>query len=196
MASKELKFVRKNLNPIISHCHDDWNTLHTLTIIRNYDPQLLVHCINTEKYVRQILEHLGKTDEALCTAALLHDIGKIYLSNSILFKPGKLDSVERTAVNMHSYYGYTYLKNKGFSERICEYVLYHHGRKNEWKDLVPAQSVELEYNTDILRAADIYDAMTSDRPYRKATSRNIAFSVLEKENIEENIISSLTCETA
>lgn len=67
MASKELKFVRKNLNPIISHCHDDWNTLHTLTIIRNYDPQLLVHCINTEKYVRQILEHLGKTDEELCT---------------------------------------------------------------------------------------------------------------------------------
>ena len=60
MASKELKFVRKNLNPIISHCHDDWNTLHTLTIIRNYDPQLLVHCINTEKYVTERLFPIKK----------------------------------------------------------------------------------------------------------------------------------------
>ena len=80
------------------------------------------------------------------------------------------------------------MKENGFSKNMCEYVLYHHGEKKEWITLVPVEDPKLHFNTDILRACDIYDAMTSDRPYRKGTSKNVALDILKKEGVCDEVI--------
>lgn len=185
---KELNMIQRGFVPVLENSSCDPRILETLSVIHNYDPELLVHCINTEKYVRKTLDHLGKTDEELCMAALIHDIGKIYVSYDVLHKPGKLNDIEKTAIDMHSYYGYLYLKDRGFSLQVCEYVLYHHGVKDEWKDRVPQESKKASQNIGVLRAGDIFDALTSNRPYRKAMKKNDAIEILKEEHIEPRII--------
>lgn len=185
---KELNMIQRGFVPILENSSCDPRILETLSIIHNYDSELLIHCINTEKYVRKTLDHLGKTDEELCMVALIHDIGKIYVSYDVLHKPGKLNGIEKTAIDMHSYYGYLYIKEKGFSKNMCEYVLYHHGVKDEWKDRVPQESKKASQNIGVLRAGDIFDAMTSNRPYRKAMKKDDAIEILKEEHIEPRII--------
>ena len=68
---KELNMIQRGFVPILENSSCDPRILETLSIIHNYDPELFVHCINTEKYVRKTLDHLGKTDEELCMAALI-----------------------------------------------------------------------------------------------------------------------------
>ena len=185
---KELNMIQRGFVPILENSSCDPRILETLSIIHNYDSELFVHCINTEKYVRKTLDHLGKTDEELCMAALIHNIGKIYVSYDVLHKPGKLNGIEKTAIDMHSYYGYLYLKDRGFSLQVCEYVLYHHGVKDEWKDRVPQESKKASQNIGVLRAGDIFDALTSNRPYRKAMKKDDAIEILKEEHIEPRII--------
>lgn len=185
---KELNMIQRGFVPILENSSCDPRILETLSIIHDYDSELLIHCINTEKYVRKTLDHLGKTDEELCMAALIHDIGKIYVSYDVLHKPGKLNGIEKTAIDMHSYYGYLYLKDRGFSLQVCEYVLYHHGVKDEWKDRVPQESKKASQNIGVLRAGDIFDALTSNRPYRKAMKKDDAIEILKEEHIEPRII--------
>lgn len=185
---KELNMIQRGFVPILENSSCDPRILETLSIIHNYDSELLIHCINTEKYVRKTLDHLGKTDEELCMAALIHNIGKIYVSYDVLHKPGKLNGIEKTAIDMHSYYGYLYLKDRGFSLQVCEYVLYHHGVKDEWKDRVPQESKKASQNIGVLRAGDIFDALTSNRPYRKAMKKDDAIEILKEEHIEPRII--------
>ena len=185
---KELNMIQRGFVPILENSSCDPRILETLSIIHNYDSELLIHCINTEKYVRKTLDHLGKTNEELCMAALIHDIGKIYVSYDVLHKPGKLNGIEKTAIDMHSYYGYLYLKDRGFSLQVCEYVLYHHGVKDEWKDRVPQESKKASQNIGVLRAGDIFDALTSNRPYRKAMKKDDAIEILKEEHIEPRII--------
>lgn len=180
--------IQRGFVPILENSSCDPRILETLSIIHNYDSELLIHCINTEKYVRKTLDHLGKTDEELCMAALIHNIGKIYVSYDVLHKPGKLNGIEKTAIDMHSYYGYLYLKDRGFSLQVCEYVLYHHGVKDEWKDRVPQESKKASQNIGVLRAGDIFDALTSNRPYRKAMKKDDAIEILKEEHIEPRII--------
>lgn len=185
---KELNMIQRGFVPVLENSSCNPRILETLSVIHNYDPELLVHCINTEKYVRKTLDHLGKTDEELCMAALIHDIGKIYVSYDVLHKPGKLNDIEKTAIDMHSYYGYLYLKDRGFSLQVCEYVLYHHGVKDEWKDRVPQESKKASQNIGVLRAGDIFDALTSNRPYRKAMkkmmlSKSLRRNILSQESL-------------
>lgn len=182
---KELNMIQRGFVPILENSSCDPRILETLSIIHNYDSELLIHCINTEKYVRKTLDHLGKTDEELCMAALIHDIGKIYVSYDVLHKPGKLNGIEKTAIDMHSYYGYLYLKDRGFSLQVCEYVLYHHGVKDEWKDRVPQESKKASQNIGVLRAGDIFDALTSNRPYRKAMKKDDAIEILKEEHMSQ-----------
>lgn len=187
MTSKKVNILQEKFIPVDGKVYD-WDTLRVLSDIWDYDQEVFAHCIRTENYVRNMLEYLGKEDEELCNAALIHDIGKIYIPYDLLHKPGKLDSVERSIIDMHSYYGYLYLKDRGFSLQVCEYVLYHHGVKDEWKNMVPQESKKVSQNINILRAGDIFDALTSNRPYRKAMKKDDAIEILKEEHIEPRII--------
>ncbi|MFC1668079.1 HD domain-containing phosphohydrolase [Chlamydiota bacterium] len=114
----------------------------------------------------------------LQTAALLHDIGKIGTSDTILLKEGKLTSLEWKKMKEHPLLSERILNPLGFSTEVLEIVRHHHERYdgNGYPDSKSAETVSLE--AYILSAADAFDAMISDRPYRKSLGKNNAISEL------------------
>ncbi len=122
-------------------------------------------------------EHLGLDRERLRKlrwGAILHDIGKIAIPDAILRKPGPLSDEETAEIRRHPELGYRMLRHISFLGPALEIVLYHH----EWWDGsgYPAglQGSRIPYSARIFSVADAYDAMTSDRPYRKALSADAA----------------------
>ncbi len=126
---------------------------------------------------------LGLSDRNLANLRLLaqfHDIGKVGIPDRILFKPGRLTDDEFQEMKRHSEIGHRIAQSAPDLQTIADYILQHH----EWWNGggyplgLKAESIPLECR--ILAIADAYDAMTSDRPYRKALSQKQAFEELTK----------------
>lgn len=104
----------------------------------------------------------------LAIAAVLHDIGKIGIPEQILNKTGKLTESEYAIIQRHPQLGYDALVNIKQLEKVAEYILYHHecydGRGYPSKKA----GEEIPLISRILSIADVYEAITSDRVYRKA----------------------------
>lgn len=116
-------------------------------------------------------------------AALLHDIGKLGVPNSILEKPGKLDDAEFTRVKLHPQFSYEILKPIRAFDRVADIAAAHHERldgKGYWRGL-GAEQLDLEMR--ILAVADVFDALSADRPYREAMPLNEVFKIMDREAI-------------
>jgi HD-GYP domain-containing protein (c-di-GMP phosphodiesterase class II) len=113
------------------------------------------------------------------TAGMLHDIGKIALDYSILEKAGSLTKEEYDAVKKHPEVGYRILSSAGVYQEILEGVLYHHERYDGRGYPEGLKGEEIPLLARILTVCDAYDAMRSDRPYRKALTKNEAVKELE-----------------
>lgn len=108
--------------------------------------------------------------EDVRAAALLHDIGKLEVSRDILYKAARLDQDEAEEMKSHVEKGVTMLKPVGGSlRRILPIVLAHHD-KFDGSGLHPSKGENIPLEARIIAVADAFDAMTSDRPYRKAMS--------------------------
>ena len=162
--------------------------LLALSLIRQYDSATYFHCIRVAGNVHKMLGSLGIRSEDLYQAALVHDVGKIFIKKEILNKPGKLDKKERECIDRHAFYGYLYLKDCGLSENTCKYVLFHHGIKPEWEEYISEIAEPPKLFMDILRACDIYDAITSNRPYHKAVSKYDAMDILLRNGIDGTVM--------
>ncbi|WP_198138390.1 HD domain-containing phosphohydrolase [Clostridium carboxidivorans] len=140
------------------------------------------HSRRVSELCKQLGEAIGmpKGDmEELKIAGLLHDIGKIAIGECILNKKGKLTDEEWEQIKKHSEVGYRILSTVNHMSEMSEYVLHHHERwdgsgypKGLMKEAIPLQS-------RIIAIADSYDAMTSERSYRKALSEKIAINELK-----------------
>jgi len=116
--------------------------------------------------------------EETSTAALLHDIGKIKIPKNILNKPGKLTENEFQIIKKHSQYGFDILKNINQLKNIAEVVLCHHEKINGTGYPTGKAGKEIPLIAQILSIIDVYEAITSDRSYRKAMTRKEAFQVM------------------
>jgi putative nucleotidyltransferase with HDIG domain len=119
--------------------------------------------------------------ENLKNAALLHDIGKIGISDSIIKKPGKLDFYESYEIKRHPEIGASIINNISFLKQSKLFVEQHHERYDGCgypnglsKDQIPLEAY-------ILSLADTFDAMTSDRPYRLALTEEQALKIIISE---------------
>jgi putative nucleotidyltransferase with HDIG domain len=112
--------------------------------------------------------------------ALLHDIGKIGIPDSILKKPGSLSAVEKDIVKEHPVIGYEIIQEFGFLKRAARVVLHHHERYDGlgYPDGLAGEHVPLEAR--IFSIVDAVDAITSDRPYRKGRGFEDAFREIER----------------
>lgn len=101
-------------------------------------------------------------------AALLHDIGKLGVSNSILDKPGKLDPDEWAAMKMHAVHSETILSRIAAFGELAVIAAAHHERLDGKGYPRGLKGDEIAFETRIITVADIFDALTADRPYRAA----------------------------
>lgn len=112
-------------------------------------------------------------------AGLLHDIGKTRIPNDILNKPSRLDDDEFTIMKQHALYGYQILKEKeNISDAIRLGVLQHHEKINGMGYPLGVPKEKICLYARILSIADIYDALVTERPYKKAFSKRDAVEML------------------
>lgn len=103
-------------------------------------------------------------------AGLMHDIGKIIISEDILNKPGKLTDVEYQEIKRHVECGYQILRSVDTYTSLAEYVLSHHERWDGCGYPRGLKGEEIPLIARIITVADSYEAMTAKRPYKEALS--------------------------
>jgi HD-GYP domain-containing protein (c-di-GMP phosphodiesterase class II) len=115
----------------------------------------------------------------LYVAGVLHDIGKLFISNDILDKPGPLTSQEFKEIQSHSTKGYDLLKlDKDLNDRVTKAVLHHHENYNGtgYPSKLVKESIPLY--SSIIHIADVFDALSSDRCYHKAYTKSYAYNYI------------------
>jgi putative nucleotidyltransferase with HDIG domain len=147
---------------------------------------------STEEHTRrvalravQVGEELGLPPgrlRALAIGGLLHDIGKLSVSERILKKPAALDEEEFAAIKRHPERGVKLLKELGgFASSVHELVHSHHERLDGKGYPRGLSECDLALDTRILTACDVYDALVSPRVYREAWSHEAAVALLREE---------------
>jgi HD-GYP domain-containing protein (c-di-GMP phosphodiesterase class II) len=129
-----------------------------------------------------IAEELAYTPERrrwIRRAALLHDIGKLGVSNSVLDKNGKLDEAEWAAIKRHPELGRTILSKIAALRDLATVAGAHHERLDGKGYPLGLVSEQIDRDTRIVTTADIFDALTADRPYRKAMPVSRAFEIMD-----------------
>lgn len=147
------------------------------------DPYTQGHSIRVTEYALKIGEELGLDKESmkeLELASVLHDIGKLGIPDKILKKPGRLTKEEFAVMRQHSEKGEQMLAGITDLEPYKKYVRAHHERYDGfgYPDGLKAENIPLI--SRIIFVADTFDAMTSDRPYRKGLSIEVTIDELLK----------------
>lgn len=169
-----------------------YHSLHTQTvetlnvladIIDERDPYTYSHSLRVAEYSRKIAQELNLPSDVVNeieTAGRVHDVGKITIQDSILRKPEKLTKKEYDAIKEHPVVAHRILKNLKPYKNGVKYVLYHHERIDGKGYPEGISGTTIPLGARILAVADCYDAMTSDRPYRKALPQTVAVEELRK----------------
>jgi HD-GYP domain-containing protein (c-di-GMP phosphodiesterase class II) len=118
--------------------------------------------------------------ELLANLANLHDLGKIQVDLSVLNKPGNFNRKDWDEMRKHPRVGYNIVKEITFLKSEANAILHHHERVDGKGYPCGIKDDELSLFARILMVADSYDAMTTDRPYRKALTDKQAISELKK----------------
>lgn len=132
--------------------------------------------------------------EKIKYAGYLHDVGKVSLESNILNKKGELTKKEYEIVKEHPEVGADIVKNVKYLEEVADYVKYHHERLDGSGYPEGLKGDEIPEGARILAVADVYDALTSNRPYRSAWKRNKALDLLKEESgecLDENVVDKL-----
>jgi putative nucleotidyltransferase with HDIG domain len=141
------------------------------------------HSYRVSVYAARIAARLDLSPariEDVRAAALLHDIGKLEISRDLLYKAARLTKEEFEEIQQHVDRGVEVLESVGGSlRRVLPIVLSHHD-KFDGSGYHPLRGAEIPIEARIIAVADVYDALTSDRPYRKAMSPYDAKEILKK----------------
>ncbi|MBQ1173482.1 MAG: HD domain-containing protein [Lachnospiraceae bacterium] len=161
-----------------------WQTVTALSeAVDAKDRYTSGHSKRVAEYSRVIAKRMGKSvaeQEMIYRAGLLHDVGKIRIPVDIINKPGKLTDEEYDLIKIHPVTGYHILKDISEHYDIAIAAKYHHERydgKGYPNGLLGENIPEL---ARILAIADSYDAMTSNRSYRKGLPQSVVRSEIEK----------------
>jgi HD-GYP domain-containing protein (c-di-GMP phosphodiesterase class II) len=161
------------------------DTLILLTnVIEARDHYTRGHSIRVGEFAAEIARRLGFSDievKEIQYAGHLHDIGKIEIPDSILLKKGRLTEREYEIIKKHPITSKRIVDHISYFHSIKGLFLHHHERYDGlgYPDGIGEDKIEI--GARILAVADAYDAMTSDRPYRKAMTRKKACNILRLE---------------
>lgn len=149
------------------------NTMHlmnTLQLLREYDDTMYIHSLSVSLIAHTIASQQNFTEEelrSLIFACAFHDIGKVQIPQEILYKPGRLTDEEYALVKNHTQIGYSLLHKAHFPQEIQMAALMHHERCDGSGYPSALTSEKIPLFAKIIAIADVYDAMTARRSYRK-----------------------------
>ncbi len=161
------------------------NVLRIISPVKTHNEYTYVHATNVSVLSIFQAEVLGFTGEALRDiglAGLLHDVGKIFVTNTILDKPGKLDDNEWDDMKKHPVYGAMYLSKQASASPLAAIVAFEHHMKfngsgyPETKRIGKAQHIV----SQIVAIADFFDALRTERPYRKTLEVAVIARMLQE----------------
>lgn len=145
-----------------------------LNLLRLKEPEAYVHSMRVSSFMDAIFH----ASEDVLRGSLLHDIGKSAMPFNLTLFPCALTENEKKIVDAHTLLGAEILS--GYNDTILDCVLYHHD------GLYPVEYVQQ------LRACDIFDALTNNRPYRKACTANEAKEIMLKMGIKPLYTNAIT----
>lgn len=148
------------------------------------DDETLGHSARVVQIALEIGKIMGLEAQALEDlerGALLHDIGKLGIPDRILLKPGPLDPEERKIMQTHASFAYELLKPIKFLERALSVAHAHHERWDGSGYPEGLRGEEIPLLARIFAVADVYDAMTSERPYRPARTHEEALEYIRSQ---------------
>ena len=134
------------------------------------DPYTCGHSDRVARVAVQLAKRLGCSPhdlETIYLSGLLHDIGKIGIDDQVLRKPGKLTEAEYEHIKLHAEIGYRILKDIKQLDEVLPVVRHHHEAWNGKGYPFGLSGEEIPFFARIVSVADAFDAMSSDRPYRK-----------------------------
>lgn len=167
--SDEERAIRDSVSSVVEDLVNEEQVMTNLMSVKTYDDYTYFHSVNVA-IIAGILAAKCKlprtTIEDVVTAGFLHDIGKAAIDKELLNAPRQLTEVERMRMMDHSRIGYEMLLNKySFSDTVNLAVYQHHEWYNGGGYPCHVDSRKTNLAGRILKCADVYDAMTSKRPY-------------------------------
>ncbi len=151
--------------------------------LEQHDAGTGVHSRRVARLATLLGQKLGLSrdrSQALGLAALLHDIGKLFLSDHILLKPGPLTDTEWEEMKQHPTHGYAILQQTDELSFVAEAVYSHHERYDGSGYPRGLEGEAIPVEARACAVVDAYDAMTSDRPYRRALPHEAAIEELQR----------------
>lgn len=172
------------VDTILSQTRNSLHLLDMLQCLRGFDDMTYMHSMNVALICNVIGGWLNLPQDelnVLVVGGLLHDIGKLRIPPEIISKPGKLTDQEFETIRSHPQLGYDILRPKDLDQRVKQAALQHHERMNGsgYPKRLPGN--QIHPFSSIVAIADVYDAMTSNRVYRKGICPFKVIGILEQE---------------
>jgi HD-GYP domain-containing protein (c-di-GMP phosphodiesterase class II) len=161
--------ITKELLPLVEQVSSHPNVFQLFESVKAKDEYTHQHNIGVgvlSTLIGKWMKLSGPDIAILALSATMHDVGKVFIPNEILLKPGKLTMEEFEEMKRHTTYGYEILKEtEGINSRIPLVALQHHERTNGAGYPQRLQEHELDPFSKIVAVADVFHAMSSKRPY-------------------------------
>jgi HD-GYP domain-containing protein (c-di-GMP phosphodiesterase class II) len=170
-SSVDVAKVKKMVNKILDELLENEDILYSLSEIKHVDDYTFEHSVNV--CILSLITGIGLGFDInnlrdLGTGAILHDIGKLCIPREILKKPSQLTVEEFEEIKKHTYLGYEILKKSGNISLAASYIAFgHHERYDGSGYPLQLKKENIQLYSRIVAIADVYDALTSDRVYRK-----------------------------
>lgn len=148
------------------------------------DPYTEGHCDRLSRSAVSLAEKIGLSPEVcndLRRGGIVHDIGKVAVSESILLKPGPLDADERKTMEQHTIVGERICAPLRSFRNVLPIIRSHHEKQDGTGYPDHLKGEEISLTARILQIVDIYDSLTTDRPYRKALAQEKALEIMWEE---------------
>ncbi|UNC91626.1 HD-GYP domain-containing protein [Candidatus Contubernalis alkaliaceticus] len=174
--------ILQTVSKIVEELLDNKEMLAQLMDIRCKDDYKFAHSVNCcvlATLVAVKMKYDTASLKSLATGALLHDIGLAAVPENILQKPGDLTNDEYETIKNHPFYGYEIFKKTSFFSSVSGAIILQHHERYQGKGYPQGlRGKNINPLAQILAVADVYDALTSDRPYRKAFQPHQAVEML------------------
>ena len=180
--------VVNNAIQMLEDKQSDSNVFDMLHNMREYDAQTYAHSLNVALICNVLAKWLGmseKDQKLAFTCGILHDVGKLKIPSEVIHKQDKLTKEEYELIKTHTIEGYNHIRNLDIDDHIKKTVLMHHERYDGTGYPLGTKGDEIDKFARICAIADVYEATTSARKYRGASSPFHVVDIFEKEGLKQ-----------